>query len=90
MRYLAFEYTSAKFTTTGQPNKVTKKLSIAGDLVCFDSKKDRDNWVSKGKNTCDMAGKNNREKVNFREARKLLAGYSVEEFNELIEMIEKY
>jgi hypothetical protein len=84
MKYYAFEFRSGRHTTTGEPNKKTGRLSIAGNLVIFASKEKRDAWVDAGKTTSDMQG-NCRESVTRTEARNLNLGASMSEHIEYVE-----
>lgn len=82
--YLGFQYWSGRSTTTGTPNPRTGRMSIAGDLVAFATKSERDEWVARGKVTSDMQG-NCRRAVSRREARALSRGSSLADFIESIE-----
>jgi hypothetical protein len=82
MKYYAFEYWSGRNTTIGQPNKITGRLSIAGDLRCFDTMAERDGWI-KYFNRGRL-----REKVTKRESRQLCAGMSVRDYEEYLQMLE--
>lgn len=83
MKYFyGFEYWYGRSTTTGSPNTKTKKLSIAGDMFVFKTKKDRDEWI---KNTSYKYGNAQRIAVSKAELRKLCAGMSLSDFNEWID-----
>jgi len=81
--YYGFEYASGKRTTTGQPHPLTGRLSIAGNLVVFTNKANRNEWVLNGEITSDMQG-NCRESVNQAHVRDLMLGDSINEMNEYI------
>ena len=83
-RYYAAQFWSGLKTTIGEPNPLTGRMSIACDLAVFSEKSKRDEWVSNGKLTSDMRG-NCRMSVSKKDARKLTAGWSLQDFNEYIE-----
>ncbi len=84
MKYYAFQFASGRNTTTGNSNEKTGKYSTAGTLTVFSSKKERDDWVARGKVTSDMRG-NCREAVTAREARELKCGQTLAQFQEEVE-----
>lgn len=79
--FYAVQYRSGRFTTTGQPNKRTKRYSIAITGAAFDTPAERDSWVDAGPVTSDMRG-NCREAVTKAGLRRLLRGMSEAEFTE--------
>ncbi len=85
-KYYAFEYWSGRQTTTGEPNKNTGYMSIAGTINIFNNKNDRDLWVLAGKSTCDMSG-NDRESVTKKEARNLCLGMTITEYDEMMNFL---
>lgn len=88
-KYYAFEYSSGRNTTTGQPNESTGRMSTAGRLAVFHSQSDRNKWVDDGRYTSDMGGCC-RESVTSVEARRLHAGQSVADYNEFVAMLEEH
>jgi hypothetical protein len=70
--------------TTGTPNEITGRMSIACDLFAFKTRAERDAWVDKYRD-------DNKEKiaVTKSEIRKYRRGHTVEEMNEEIEMAER-
>ena len=84
MKYYAFQFASGRNTTTGNTNEKTGKYSTAGTLTVFSSKKERDDWVARGKATSAMRG-NCREAVTAREARELKCGQTLAQFQEEVE-----
>ena len=63
MTFYAFEYSSGPRTTSGEPNPNTGRVSIAGFLVSFQSRRDRDLWVADGEFTYNMGGRRDRVAV---------------------------
>lgn len=83
-KYLAVQYWSGRDTTTGQANPITGHYSIACAIKSFDTKTERDAWVSSGKSTQAMRG-NCHMAISKRDARNLCLGMSVADFNEMLE-----
>jgi hypothetical protein len=86
-RYFGFEFYSNERTTTGEPNKASGRLSIAGQLKVFIKKRDRDLWVLEGSITSDMQN-NCRRAVTREEARQTRAGMSISDYKELLLILE--
>ena len=81
IKFYAVEYWDGKNTTTGQPNPRTGRMSRACDLVIFQSRSERNEWIKSGRKI--------REAVTRANARQLFAGWSLNDFNEHIESLEK-
>lgn len=75
MKFYAFEYWGGSHTTTGDPNRMTGRMSIAGELAIFENKKSRDDWASKS---------SKREIVSSTEARRLKQGMSINDYKEYV------
>ena len=73
--YYAFQYLKDEGTTTGEPNKLTGKYSIAGDLVAFKSVFRREVYLL----FCRMHNVKCKS-VTPDEARRLCAGMSGKEY----------
>jgi hypothetical protein len=84
--FIGFEYWDGRNTTTGEPNPdpgtYHGRLSIAGSAKMFRSKKERDEWVSRA-----QPGKI-REAVSRTELRRLMAGYTKQQFDEYMKSLE--
>ena len=78
-KYYGFEYKSGKTTTTGTPNKITGRMSIAGSVAVFNTRSERDEWVSEN---------SRRVSCNKRSLRSLCLGMSVVNYNEYLNSIE--
>jgi hypothetical protein len=81
--YYAFEYWGGDTTTTGDPNPMTGRYSIAGALAVFSRAKDRDKWIAGGP---DFTHKR-RAVVTQREARRLRGGWTPRQFAEYLENV---
>lgn len=81
--YYAFEFYSGSQTTTGNPNPLTRKYSIAGDMQCFSDRASRDRWVSEGSRSSDMNG-NCRRAVKARDVRSYLLGLPLDQFDDFL------
>ena len=66
--------------TTGSPNPKTGRMSIACQIVVFDSKSDRDSWVDDG----DLSS-GERIKATKAICRKHRLGDTLEEFEDYLE-----
>lgn len=78
--YYGFQYTSGKNTTTGTPNRMGK-MSIAGCLESFRTKKERDEWVARGHITPDMQGPC-RVSVKAKDIHSFKAGWTAKQWGE--------
>ena len=72
--FYGFQYDAGTSTTYGEPHPQTGRMSIAGDLVVFTSKSERDEWV-------DATTDKTREAVTRQKARSLCAGWSKDQFD---------
>jgi len=45
MKFYGFEYWDGRQTTTGEPNQMTGRMSIAGTIAVFDNARDRGTWI---------------------------------------------
>lgn len=71
--------------TCGTTNKITGLQNCYGDLVCFDSKKERDNYYN---NFYDDNGFTQCIKTNKHDAKsKFFAGMSQREFNDYLQYV---
>lgn len=75
MKFFAFNYWDTANTTTGEPNTRTGKLSIAGEMVVFSNKAERDHF----------AEKRGYKVITAKQARSLKAGLSIKQFEEFCE-----
>jgi len=77
--------------TTGSPNEITGRMSIACNLEVFRSRADRDAWIEKEKLSapCGCDG-GERIASTKRECRSYRLGDTVEQFNETLEFNELY
>lgn len=82
-KFYAFQFFGGRRTTTGHANPRTGRFSIAGELKIFTTAQERADWVSAGKVTSAMAGIC-REIITAKYARRLCAGMTLSEFNELV------
>lgn len=85
--FYAVRFWSGRTTTTGQPNPRTFRMNRAVDIEVFETAAAREKWVDAGEVTSDMAG-NCREAVTKRQLRNLHLGWSVQEFNEHLDMLQ--
>jgi hypothetical protein len=76
--FYGFEFLGSKRTTTGEPNKRTGKMSIAGTVRAFRNTRELARWVD--------AAKPGRERLEVKlpRLRVLLAGMTMEEFAEAL------
>lgn len=75
--------------TTGTPNDVTGRLSIACDIQVFRSRADRDEWLLNQKwSEPTGCGGGERIAATKAECRRFKMGISVEQFEEVLEMAE--
>jgi len=77
--YLAFEYIGSRHATIGEPNRITGRCCKAGNLKAFKGSKMRDDWVDEKSHK--------RDAVTKKEARKLLGGLTVAEFQKYIALV---
>lgn len=84
--FIGWEYWDGRNTTTGEPNPdpgtYHGRLSIAGSAKMFHSKKERDEWVERA-----PAG-TIREAASRTELRRLMAGFTKENFDTYVESME--
>jgi len=80
MRYYAFEYFDGIHTTIGNQNPYTGRYDIAGKLVVFNTKKERDSWLLKGTKK--------RRSLTAKEAKDHKGGHTLLEFKKAVEEYE--
>jgi hypothetical protein len=84
--YYGFEYADGTSTTTGDPNqgagRYHGRLSIAGDAIALETKKERAAWVELG---CKSYG--GRIAVSIRKLRYLCRGMSASAFSEYLDYL---
>lgn len=76
-KYYAFTYSCSSKTTSGQPNKKTGYMNIAGIPVAFKTKEERDLYLEMGDKV--------KEPLTKRQLREKCLGMSVLDFNEMLE-----
>ena len=78
-----------KTCTTGTPNEITGRMSVACDIQVFRSQADRELWLA-GQKWSEPTGCGGGERIAVKktECRKYKLGISVEAFNEMLEMAE--
>jgi hypothetical protein len=75
--------------TTGTPNQVTGRMSVACDIQVFRSKNDREKWLNNEKLSAPTGcGGGERIAATKADCRKLRFGDSLEEFEKMLEWAE--
>ena len=78
-KHYAFTYTSGLDTTEGEPNTLTGRRNIAGNLSKFDSKAERDHFIEQSTKHC--------RPVKYRHIREYFYGMTVYQMNEYIKEV---
>jgi len=82
-RYYGFEYWNGMSTTTGERNKYTGRMSIAGETKVFKTQEKLDTWI----NNTYPKEKGRRIACTKLEIRQRNMGMGVKEFNEHLDML---
>lgn len=89
LHFYAVRYTGGNKTcTTGNPNKRTKRYSVAISVSSFLTMEARRQWVRDARWSGEQAGQ--REAVTKVKLRKLLAGLTRAEFNDFLYLVKVY
>lgn len=83
----AFEFEDGRRTTTGEPNKNTGNLSIAGQAHMFWDDVERDHWVVGNTLNYDKRT-DQRIRTSKQDLRSLHKGMSIREYEDYIDCLE--
>lgn len=84
IKFYGIEFMDGADTTTGQPHAITGRMNHAADILIFNTKIERDTWVSDGGVSRGGRVPTNRYTAKAR----YFAGDTLIEFDERLEMSE--